>query len=528
MTPTDPLQSHDIGNIGESLVRLFFQKWQWHPRKDEDDQGIDFSVEVPQEIRRRFLVQVKTSNPVNVLADSQWSIPIEQNALRKYRATREPVVVVAVDLPTSELRFLHIQRWIDDRNHALDGDRNAELSVRFDASAKLGSNDKEAFWEAVLEAWAYQDAKHYPAPLDIERKERELSELDRRLRLEITASKKGYTYSISAIGAPVETILTMKPSTAGDMEELSRAYKFGSPVNFRVDDLSVAGSPLLEQMPRGAGEVELLGKPTPIRIRFGRLHRKKNRNTLRRIAEAAGTMTKGAHGAEIRTQDENFPLNFAFRTDVIVQEAKADLAFQPERLVGLPLVELGVKRAHELLRAGLEDDLAVQVMFFDRASPGPLPLRRTQGLANEVNAYAVLGGLLECVLGLEAAAQFGQSNLTFGPIEGIAEEEEEDWRNAWHLFYMGRCPIGPQRINVEAINPEVYLRAQTSPGVFELRGSEYEVRAWGEVVCRVPILLEFEGYKLRKIDDISAAIEPGDHATAFMRHDKSRMPKPTL
>lgn len=297
MTPTDPLHPHDIGNIGESLVRLFFQKWQWHPRKDEDDQGIDFSVEVPHDIRRRFLVQVKTSNPVNVLADGQWSIPIDQSALRKYRATREPVMVVAVDLPTNELRFLHIQQWIDERDHALDGDRHAELSVRFDASAKLDPNEKESFWETVLEAWAYQDAKHYPAPFDLARKERELSKLDSRLRLEITASKKGYTYSISAIGAPVETVLTMKPSTAGDMEELNRAYKFGSPVNFRVDDLSLAGSPLLEQMPRGAGEVELMGKPTSIRIRFGRLHRKKNRNTLRRIAEAAGTMTRGAHGA---------------------------------------------------------------------------------------------------------------------------------------------------------------------------------------------------------------------------------------
>lgn len=526
MTPTDPLQSHDIGNIGESLVRLFFQKWQWHPRKDEDDQGIDFSVEVPQEIRRRFLVQVKTSNPVNVLADGQWSIQIEQNALRKYRATREPVVVVAVDLPTNELRFLHIQRWIDDRNHALDGDRNSELSIRFDASAKFGFNDKEAFWEAVLEAWAYQDAKHYPAPLDIERKERELSELDRRLRLEITASKKGYTYSISAIGAPVETLLTMKPSTAGDMEELSRAYKFGSPVNFRVDDLSLAGSPLLEQMPRGAGEVELLGLPTSVRIRFGRLHRKKKRNTLRKIAEAAGAMTKGAHGAEIRTQDGSFPLNFAFRTDFIAQEAKLDLSFHPDRLLGLPLIALGVKRVHELLTAGLENDLAVQVIFFDKISPGPLPLRRTESLAGGVNAYAILASQIECLLGLEAAAQFGQSDLNFGPIDGIVHDEEEDWRNAWQLFSTGRCLIGPQRINVAAASPEVFLLAQRNAGLFVLRGSEYEVRAWGEVVCRVPVVLEFEGYKLRKIDDTTAAIEPGDHATAMMRHDKSRPPNP--
>lgn len=212
---------------------------------------------------------------------------------------------------------------------------------------------------------------------------------------------------------------------------------------------------------------------------------------------------------------------------MIVQEAKADLSFHPERLVGLPLVELGAKRAHELLRAGLEDDLAVQVMFFDRASPGPLPLRKTEGLSDEVNAYAVLGSLLECVLGLEAAARYGQCHSVFGPVDKIAKEEEEDWRTAWHLFHTGRCPIGPQRINIEATNPEVYLQAQTNPGIFQLRGSEYEVRAWGEVVCRVPIFLEFEGYKLRKIDDISAVIEPGDHATAFMRHDKSRMPKPT-
>lgn len=525
MTPTSPLQSHDIGNIGESLVRLFFQKWQWHPRKDEDDQGIDFSVEVPQEIRRRFLVQVKTSNPVNVLADGQWSIPIEQNALRKYRATREPVLVVAVDLPTNELRSLHIQRWIHDRGHPLDGDRNAELSVKFDASAKLDATDRETFWTSVLEAWAYQDAKHYPAPLDIGRKERELSELDPRLRLEITASKNGYTYSISAIGEPVETVLTMKPSTPDDMEELSRAYKFGSPVNFRVDDLSLVGSPLLERMPRGAGEVELLGLPTSIRIRFGRLHRKKKRNTLRKIAEAAGAMTRGAHGAEIRTQDGSFPLDFSFRTDLIAQQAKLDLSFRPDRLIGLPLSGLGVNRVHELVTAGLENDLAVQVMFFDKASPGPLPLRRTESLAEGINAYAVLASQIECLLGLEAAAQFGQSDLNFGPIDGIVHDEEEDWRNAWRLFSTGGCLIGPQRINVAAASPEVLSLAQRNEGLFVLRGSEYEVRAWGEVVCRVPVVLEFEGYRVRKIDDASAAIEPGDHATAMMRHDKSRPPK---
>lgn len=516
------LRSDDIGKIGETKVQEFFQRWRWFPRKEVDDQGIDFSVEIPRApdgVRRRFLVQVKASHTVAVRVGSgDWAVQIKQAALRKYRNTREPVFLVAYDLSTDCIRCVHTQRWISESGHPLDGDADSEVSLRIDSSAAVSKESQTAFYQAVVRSWSFQDELHHPAPTAIGQIEEELSILDPRFDLKVTASRKGYEYTISASGEPVEAQVSITPSSKLDADGLSNAVKFGSPAKFNVDDFQMEGSPLLERMPRGASVVELDARSQPVIIRFGVIRQKKPRNTLRKIMEIAGELSQGTHGVEVRSNDLRVPFRFAFRTDFVDKTARADIALLPDRLVGLPLQDLGVAKIHTMLRAGGDGELGVQVLLADRPSPGPMALRWSND--EPPNPFLVLASQVARAVGLEAAAKRGKCSRVWGPLQDITENDEETWSGAWRLLNGEAILIVPQSISVNVSVPFEELGDLNSGGFAVQTGARYIVTGWGAEICQLPVRIEYHDYAMIRTGESTLLLEPRDDSRRLMRLGK--------
>lgn len=517
------LKSDHIGDLGEDEVRLFFRWWAWYPRKDEKDQGIDFSIEIPGDasgIRRRFLVQVKTCNPMTELKSGDWSIAIDKGALRKYAATREPVFVVACDLPTKRLRAVHIQRYLVDISEPLTD--NGELVIRFPAARELDRSDKDSFRRYVDAAWTAQDAVHHSPTTAIAHMESELSQLDHRLKLDVVATRDGYQMSISA-NEPVEFNFAVKPSSVEDALSLERMIKYGAPSSVRYDELEVS-NPLLNRAISSRGGVMEIGSADAVRVslRLGRIRqKKKKRNTLQPLITMRAEVTRGSHGNTVRSIDDEVPFSIYMRIDHLNHCAEVDFAIADQPLVGLPVASLPyVEKLYEMFEIGEQGELGLQMMRGDQPALPPLRLHMSD---QEMGATLMrhMGNYVGQFFALMVVARRRQLDLRWRPIKETTNSERHSWETALKLIDRRDVSLNtPGEFTVTTNTSEPFdVHSDATGKFFVIKGGSYTVEGWGEMLCSLPVDVCLHGYEMVRLDkDVNhMSVRPGANADAVMR-----------
>ncbi len=490
-----------ISRLGETKVKEMFQLWDWTPRKDEDDEGVDFCVESPLQddgFNTRILVQVKTSEKQKESQKGDWSISIKRSAARRYENSRLPVFLFAVSLSESEVRFAYLQSEIA----RLDSDawNNKWITIHLSKESHIGTDGGVFFASAATDAWNRQDDKYAPPDKALARMARAKNSLDERFKVDVSLSSAGYLYSISASSEPVTIGFKVKPSGNEDVEQLSNAIRFGLPGKAKVDEIRFSGSPIFESIGDKGGGLSLETRPRKISLALGVIENEGRADSghCRRILEIGCDHFQGLDGAHIKFDSKENPLGLSLSLTKGSASVTASFSLNSDVWVGceiarLPYCEKIVDLFESLSRCGW---LGIEVMNGDQ-SYGILRCELDTAMKSKMVEF--YSGLVP-VFSLQKIARHFASKAIWksGDIRG---SDANDWLIACRLLDGLAVPMEKKAFFVTDAESDI---AYSKPKDFALRGSVYSVGAFGQEICSFPIIIRFMGWEISRSSEIDS------------------------
>lgn len=291
-----------IGRQGENIAKVLLENLELTPRKDEVDDGEDFWIELSREdgLWERIGVQVKASESYRPSANGSWKVKIKASRVTRYRQAAHPIVVLAVNVKTNEIRWAAFSEDV--------GERGISLSMPPDSA--LTYSDGEAFRKALRNLLAAHHAMVNPPSRTLLQQEASLRDLDYNIDVKLTASREGtkVELGISFETTPVE----IAGDPVGDVAaSWAEAWRYGTPTTLTWKNARLAGSPLLEALtdaPQLSIEVPANGGAETIRIGWRGAD-----ETDHWAITTLGWKSMGAHGVLVRLDSPTLPLHFEGR-----------------------------------------------------------------------------------------------------------------------------------------------------------------------------------------------------------------------
>lgn len=426
------------GATGENLVCIALMQYlEWTPRKEELDDGVDFNVEVPADHRhpaRRFLAQVKTRSEFVDRKGGSWTITIKDDVIAKYRSSREPVFLFAVDLKRNQIRWLNLFAVLK---------ANSELKTFTLPSANtLDSESASELRSSVFAAFDEADDQFHPPLQALRYRERKYEELNPGLTVKgaIIGGQEQYEFGLREGTALRVTVRTRTETSA---KALQQAYEFGSRAEVTVRSEDITGLPSL-QLPR-QGESTLRIEPISKRVRLGLTSRPSDGSSPLML-ELDAELARGTIGWEVRSADSTCP--FDFRAPVSDQESEGHFSLnwndrpwkgQPfSRLPGLvPLQKLAamISQSGTLTFYAIEHGERHPMMSLI-VDPEP-----DSGLKETVATIDFFGQLADLCRSLGF-------NAVFRTEDGLTEKQLRDLELAFQLLKNSPIPFNGYRYSI--------------------------------------------------------------------------------
>ncbi len=245
-------KANRTGRSGERFIEeRFDHDFEWTPRKDTIDKGIDYNVEIPATKTMpsfRFLAQVKTGEDVRRRKNGSWSVSIKRERYESHLRNRHPVFLIGVDRSTGEARWCEVrdaQALIPSRaSPAL----SKTVSFSLKATDTLGKSDKARFELAVRAAQFGLDAMYGNPVAALNYRRAQLEEKDPRFKVDAAVHGDTISYWINPVGDEPTEVSFELALRSEDAERFREAVEFGLPHGFRPLSLDFTGSALFEQL----------------------------------------------------------------------------------------------------------------------------------------------------------------------------------------------------------------------------------------------------------------------------------------
>jgi hypothetical protein len=248
--------------IDEEAMRLFRDSLppEWVACEQRPDYGKDYLVEVTagEELTGvNFFVQLKGTGRLKERAKgAHVAFELDRDKAAYYAdKVRQPVFLFVVDVPRRRGFWVFLQKYLREELRGTDWRKLNKVTVRLPTANRMGDTAK--LLEAVRDANAYVDALHPGAIGTALRAERlRLESLDPRLDVQIVATEDRACCVVTA-REPVEVTLCFVGKPEDVQAKSHRLFGCGLPVSFTPDELSVTGSPLLEEAFRQGGTLHV-------------------------------------------------------------------------------------------------------------------------------------------------------------------------------------------------------------------------------------------------------------------------------
>lgn len=318
------------GRRGENMAEGLLLELGLQPRREAWDDGEDFSIEVPREPGgwERLFVQVKGSTRFDTTSDRDWKVRIEARAVHRYLEATHPVILLAVDVTTGEIRW---------HNLATLKPSARAVTVRVSTEGRLTAASRES-WLGELRRLLFQRRVQLtPAPLALAAEEARLQALDPRLNVRLTADSGGITRTLTQKSPEEEVVLTFVGEPAeSSRQELEELWSFGVPVTAEFKDFVVTGSPAIDHGPTDA-RIDLSAVPTELVVAVGWYDQA---GEFRVGEEGQAVLFRGARGFEVRLHDESLPVRVTIRADAEERKIQGTFRMATAAWTGKPLAKL--------------------------------------------------------------------------------------------------------------------------------------------------------------------------------------------
>lgn len=307
-------RSRIIGRRAQAAARKLFEDMELMPRREDEDDGEDLVLEVVNGLGQieRVLVQIKGSESWASSSEAAWNVPVRANAIGRYRQLAHPIFLVAVDLATEEIRWLHLDPLLGNTSNPKT--RRFAMPV----TARINVEDAEAFKTALRVA---ADSRRLGAvPKSLAEHERELEASDPRFIVRAIANARGMSYELRA-RVPVAAAFQVKAERAA-AEAFAHAVGHGRPATLAVASIAASGSPLFAALNQKAGFLTLTGNAREVSGSLGWIDQA---GTFQPAYDSRFTVHHGHQGLSLDVESDGAP--FHVELEGTYGQNKANLQF---------------------------------------------------------------------------------------------------------------------------------------------------------------------------------------------------------
>lgn len=519
-------QGRSAKKTGRKAERIFadlLDDWDWIARKDDPDEGIDFNVEVPASPEGpafRFLVQVKGSEQMKRRSDGSWSVRISRKRLREYREHRLPVFVIGVDRSSKHVLWETVDAP-EIEAPPKNGRRGSHVSLRLPPSQKLQATISDEFRMAVVRAMERRDDKHHPPALALEIRRRIKEEIDPRFQVgaSILNGREQYTFSARQ---PVDLAMRFSVSGREDAEALRDMMRFGTPASVRTSAFKMNGSPLFEGL-SGEGVLTLMSKREPVRLCIGYRRRSGYVWSFDETAE----MFSGLEGGVANIRVPACPLEISLKVDVAQSNAALTYTVTYGAWEGADIRSLPYLSP---IRDFFEGTLKSGSIEIAMRKQGETTRLTSVAIRKERKAFRQLAEVFEAIGALQKICKASDQAFSWRRGE-VTRGEMTTWEKGAALLSKQRLSVGCQECTARIEDESVGLSLVSARASVVARDNPFVVRAWGENVTELPVLVALNNYAVtydRSTKLLRIARIAGSSATMILDVDPESEPPAAL
>lgn len=465
------------GALSELDVERLFVSWSWGVGKDRIDSGYDYFV-MPDRARHRgntILVQVKGT--ANRKRKGTIVAKVSKKRLREYSTSQTPVFIVRV-LANNEMYWVHAQAWCRENAGKLDGGGNA--GVRFDSANRL--EDRAAFEAYLDHALPANPPRDVFA--DMAERSRLLNSLDPNFGVNIGLRNGAKHHEVYAKTPQAEAKLSFKAmGTPENIERARDAIEFGLPRSFEVQDFTVSGSPLFEEVgaSKAAGTIQIASSSRQAAVVW--IYPGLGYSGAVDALVIDADLYRGQAGAAIVNEGRDSTLNLSLRMRMDEPIGKIDLGL-PDIFFNRPLQEIDKIRllAPWAEQIGQQGAFYLEIILPKGKVPIGIPLNgETTGFFHYVRT---LGRL-------HSVARFLGSDIRVPKDGALSAEDIGDIDLAYALLKGERRSVSPGPISFNFEDLPDY-----KPDYEFLCTSRLCLTIFGQPLGEIPIIVQLSGYKL--------------------------------
>ncbi|MGB0221502.1 MAG: DUF4365 domain-containing protein [Sinimarinibacterium flocculans] len=481
------LATDQIGELGEAEVFTRLRAWGWIPRKDAPDKGYDYNVEVAGQNGKpteRFLLQVKTAARRRAKKSGEWVVRLDEASTRRYRNSRLPVFLLAVELETKQIR------WLDLRAVLRKDSRTKRFCLP--ASTTMTMQLDPALVAAVLEASAACDSEFASAADILNRKGKDLEARDPRLSVRVDLIEGRERFVLTP--KPGMSLTASFCTEAYSAQAVREAISFGIAVTADIKSFKIDGSPLFDEFRDVTGQLSFKARSHKVRIR---LSAGSPDSASAAHVEFDAVVTAGVAGLRVVSDAPGSPLGL--KADLVAQPQwtlapTVTLTLDPDAWVGHSLARLPYVRP---LRALLETWSREPTITLSTEVSGEFVPMFTEHMANlgefarhHVETFAAWQSLSHVCAWIGSDARWEQKTLG-------THAERYHWKWMSRLitgeFVDLGTPSATSDIDQEDLSEAELLRKlNESPEV--VIDTPFALHVNGKIVGQLPVLFTLHNY----------------------------------
>jgi len=489
-------QSILIGELGEVELQRLFLRWEWLPRKQLLDQGIDLNVEVADGGRGlglHFHVQSKATKGKARLAADGIGVGLKKANVDYLESQRNVVFLMFIALDKTKAFWVDAHAAIRKADRTKDGSVYVKVPwlnvIDLNAAGAAMIAERQSFILALQAAGMASVARSVGAV------EQDLAALDPRCQVTVFAGSDQTRYEIAVQEEiHLDATLTLVKEEAAKLKE---ALDYGVTRTFTVESFGVSGSPLIEKlMPDSRGQLTIGGHPAEsMDVFLGTRPKPGGDSRIRRPLRVRGPIVRGLRGAHVSASAEDHPLtcdvrvtpadgtaNFTFGTDIaswagkrlILLSGLIEAATALDRISEAGAIAIGFRstRFHPSLSKPLTGDLS------ECLEVAATVLRQF----DDLRELAILYGK---DVQIEHPSRYGRGEPIWWHIARTIVEG--DIATAWSPRFTVKGEFTADVNRLIANQPK---------GIFILKNAPLVVTAAGAEICTIPVDVAAEGYEI--------------------------------
>jgi len=258
----------EIDSQAQVILRLKLEP-NWTVRERVPDIRIDYEIEqkvAGEPTALTAYVQLKGQRRSDVRG-ARVRIRLKSKDLAYWRTAKRPVILVVTDVSAKKSRFLFLQEWLAENS---PGELGKKSTHKIDVPLKNDVENHDLFAAEIRRADRFMSDTLSTSPEDaIKSAERELTALDSRFEVRLTATRQARSYQIGAAGPePVTLKMTLPLLTPEHKAIASDVFDWGKPGRLLVNNAKIEGSPLFDHLMSSGRlfELHLDGNARPAEI----------------------------------------------------------------------------------------------------------------------------------------------------------------------------------------------------------------------------------------------------------------------